>query len=144
MENQKTNIPKWFWVVAVIALLWNLLGVVSFYMHVFISDETLQALPVAEQDLYNSYPLWTEIAFGIAVLGGILGAIGLVMKKKWSKSVFILSLLAILPQMTHNLFFTNAREVYGPGTEVMPIMVIVFGVFLVWFSSFGIKKGWLK
>jgi hypothetical protein len=28
------------------------------------------------------------------------------------------------------------------GTEVMPILVIVCGVFLLWFS--GIKKGWLE
>lgn len=144
MESQQTTIPKWFWIVAVLTLLWNLMGVVSFYIHVFISDESMQALPIAEQELYNSYPLWTKIAFAVAVLGGFIGSIGLLMKKKWTKSAFILSLIAIIPQMTHNLFFTNAREVYGPGTEIMPILVVVFGVFLVWFSSFGIKKGWLN
>jgi hypothetical protein len=41
-------------------------------------------------------------------------------------------------------FFTKAKEVYGAGTEVMPTLVIVCGVFLLWFSTFGIKKGWLK
>lgn len=144
MENQKISIPIWFWIIAVVALLWNLMGVMSFYMHVFITDEALQALPEAERNLYDSYPLWTEIAFGIAVLGGFLGSIALLMKKKWAKSAFLISLLAIIPQMTHNLFFTNVKEVYGPGTEIMPVMVIIFGVFLLWFSSFGIKKGWLK
>ena len=66
------------------------------------------------------------------------------MKKKWAKSAFIISLVALIPQMIHNLFFTKAREVYGPGIELMPIMIIVFGVFLLWFSAFGIKKDWLK
>lgn len=144
METQKTTIPKWFWAVAVFFLLWNLMGVGSFFQHTFITDEALQALPEAERNLYNSYPLWTIIAFAIAVFGGIIGSIGLLMKKKWAKPAFIVSLVAIIPQMTHNLFFTNAREVYGPGTEVMPVLIIVFGVFLVWFSAFGIKKGWLK
>jgi len=41
-------------------------------------------------------------------------------------------------------FFTKAREVYGPGTEIMPVLIVIFGVFLVWFSAFGIKKSWLK
>lgn len=144
METQNTIIPKWFWVVSVFFLLWNLMGVGSFIQHIFITDEVLQALPEAERNLYLSYPLWTIIAFAIAVFGGLVGSVGLVMKKKWAKLAFIASLVAIIPQMTHNLFFTNAREVYGPGTEVMPVLVIVIGVFLVWFAILGIKKGWLK
>jgi len=57
------------------------MGVGSFFQHTFITDEALQALPVAERDLYNSYPLWTKIAFAIAVFGGAIGSLGLVMKK---------------------------------------------------------------
>ena len=144
MENQKTTIPKWYWAVAVFFLIWNLMGVGSFFQHTFITDETLQALPIAERDLYNSYPLWTKIAFAIAVFGGAIGSVGLVIKKKWAKSAFIVSLIAIIPQMTQNLFFTEAREVYGPGTEIMPVLIIIIGVFLVWFSAFGTKKNWLK
>jgi hypothetical protein len=143
MENQETTIPKWYWAVAVFFLLWNLMGLGSFFQHTFITDEALAALPSAERDLYNSYPIWTTVVFAIAVFGGTIGSIGLVMKKKWAKTAFIASLVAIIPQMTHNLFFTRAREVYGPGTEIMPILVIVFGVLLVWFSAFSIKKNWL-
>lgn len=144
MENQKTAVPMWFWAVAAFALLWNLMGVSSFLMQVSMTDESLRALPLAEQELYNSYPLWTYIAFAIAVFGGMIGSVGLLMKKKWAKPAFIISLLAIIPQMIQNLSFTNAREVYGPGTEVMPILIIVFGLFLVWFSTLAINKGWLK
>jgi hypothetical protein len=144
MENQKTAAPMWFWAVAAFALLWNLMGVSSFLMQVSMTDEGLKALPLAEQELYNSYPLWTYIAFAIAVFGGMIGSVGLLMKKKWAKPAFIISLLAIIPQMIQNLFFTNAREVYGPGTEVMPILIIVFGLFLVWFSTLASNKSWLK
>ena len=143
MKNQATTLPKWYWALAVLFLLWNLMGVVSFFQHTFISEEALAALPAAEQNLYNSYPIWTTVAFAIAVFGGTIGSIGLMMKKKWAKTAFIASLVAIIPQMTHNLFFTKAREVYGPGTEIMPILVIFFGVLLVWFSAFSIKKNWL-
>lgn len=144
MENQKSTIQKWYWAVAVFFLIWNLMGVGSFFQNTFISDEALNALPVAERDLYNNYPLWTKIAFAIAVFGGTIGSVGLLMKKKWAKSAFIVSLIAIIPQMTHNLFFTITREVYGPGSEIMPLFIIIFGVFLVWFSALGIKKSWLK
>ncbi|WP_026977591.1 hypothetical protein [Flavobacterium tegetincola] len=144
MEN-KIKIPIWFWVTAVFFLLWNSMGVISFFAHTFISEEDLALLPIQERELYGDYPIWTTIVFAIAVFGGLLGAVGLLLKKKWSKTAFIISLLAIVPQMTHNLFFTKSVEVYGVGqAATMPIMVVVFGLFLVWFSSYGIKKNWLK
>jgi len=145
MENEKIKLPVWFWIVATISLIWNLLGVVSFYMHVFISKEALAALSVAERDLFNSYPLWTNIVFAIAVFFGFACSLGLVLKKKWSKMAFIISLIAIVPQMIHNVFVTKSIEVYGTAQAItMPILVVVFGILLVWFSSVAINKNWLK
>jgi len=144
MRNDTSKIPAYFWVLATFFLLWNIMGVASFLMHTFISDESLALLPVAEQELYNSYPMWTIVAFGIAVLGGFLGSIGLLRKRKWSKLLFIISLFGIVPQMIHNVFFTKTLEVYGPEAALMPMMVVVFGAFLVWFADLGIKKSWLR
>ena len=144
MELTKTSVPKWFWAISIFFLIWNLMGIGSFFQHTFITDEAMQAMPIAEQELYKSYPFWTTIVFAIAVFGGTIGSIGLLLKKKWSKTAFVFSLLAIIPQMIHSLFFTKARDVYGPGTEVMPTLIIIFGIFLVWFSGFGIKNNWLK
>lgn len=145
MENEKIKIPVWFWILAVFFLLWNVMGVVSFFAHTFISEEALAALPENERALYGEYPLWTTFVFAIAVFSGFIGSLGLILKKKWSKLAFIISLCAIIPQMIHNVFFTKSMEVYGPGpTAAMPIMVIVFGVFLIWYSNMAIKRNWLK
>jgi hypothetical protein len=145
MEHEKTKSPVWFLIVSIFFLLWNIMGLLSFLAHTFISDEAIAALPANEKALYGEYPLWTTIVFAIAVIAGLIGAIGLVMKKKWSKMAFIISLLAIIPQMTHNVFFTKSIDVYGTAQAVtMPALVVVFGIFLVWFSMFGIKKNWLQ
>ncbi len=145
MEKEKTKVPMWFWVLAIIFLLWNIMGLGSFFMHAFISTDALDAMLSAERALYESYPLWTMIVFAIAVFGGFLGSLGLVLRKKWSKLAFIISICAIIPQMIQNVFFTKSIEVYGLVQAVtMPILVVVFGVFLIWFSILGIKKQWLN
>jgi len=46
--------------------------------------------------------------------------------------------------MVYNLFLSGAMDVYGPGGMIMPIMVVVIGFFLVWYSHKAIAKGWLK
>lgn len=121
------------------------MGVFSFLAHTFISNEALAELSSNERELYSDYPLWTTIVFAIAVSFGMIGAIGLILRKKWSKVAFIISLFAIIPQMIHTIFYTKSIEVYGTVEAVtMPALVVVFGLFLVWFSMLGIKKHWLK
>ncbi len=148
MTVTNTSIQKptiWFWILSIVFLLWNIMGFMSFLMHTFITDEAIALLPANEQALYGEYPLWTSIVFAIAVGGGLLGAIGLVMRKKWSKTLFIISIAAVIPQMVHNVFFTSAIDVYGVVQAVtMPILVAVIGVFLVWYSAFADRKNWLK
>ncbi len=144
MENEKIKIPVWFWIFAIIILLWNIMGVFSFFAHTLITEEALSALPENERALYAEYPLWTNIFFAIAVFFGFFGSLGLVLKKKWSKMAFIISFIALLPQMVHNVFFTSSMEVYGVAEAVtMPVLVVLFGLFAIWFSDYSIKKGWI-
>jgi hypothetical protein len=47
-------------------------------------------------------------------------------------------------QMIHSFFISNSFEVYGPGGLAMPIMVLVFGAGLIWFSRKAETSGWLN
>ena len=141
----KVKIPAWFWVVAVVAVLWNLMGLMSFFMHVFMPEEAIAKLAENERDLYDQYPLWTNIVFAIATFGGFAASIGLILRKKWTKMLFIISLLAIIPQMIHNVFFTTSVDVYGIAQAVtMPALVVVLAIFFVWFTAFAEKKSLIK
>ena len=97
--------------------------------------EDLAALPLEEQGLYDNVPAWVTAAFALAVFGGALGCILLLLRKKLATFVFVISLASILVQMTYNIFISKAMEVYGPGSVIMPIMVIIIGAFLVWYSK---------
>ncbi len=143
MKNSK--IPSSYWVISIIALLWNIMGIFSFISHNFISDETLAELEPAEQNLYDQYPLWTIIVYFLAVWGGVMGSIGLMARRNWARHAFLVSLLAVVPQMMHVIFFTDSVEVYGTAQAVtMPILVMVFAVFFYWFSNYAYRKKWLS
>ncbi|MEO9571947.1 MAG: hypothetical protein ABJH82_07075 [Polaribacter sp.] len=126
---------KSFWVIGSIALIWNALGVMAYLEQAFMTDEMKAALPEDQQALYENTPIWVTTAFAIAVWGGLLACILLLMKKALAKNIFILSLIGIIVQMIYNFFISNAIDVYGPGKMIMPLLVIVFGVFLVWYSK---------
>lgn len=145
MNSQKIKAPAWYWILAIVLFLWNLMGVFSFFTHTFMSEEALAKLPENERALYDEYPMWVTIVFAVAVLMGFLGSFGLLLRKSWSRLAFTLSLVAIIPQMVHNVFYTSSIEVYGTMQAVtMPIIVVVLGFFSLWFARFALKKGWLR
>ncbi|CAM1365529.1 conserved membrane hypothetical protein [Tenacibaculum litoreum] len=140
-SNKPTTL---FWIIGVAALVWNGLGVMSYIGQAYMTDEVRAALPEAERALYENIPTWVTAAFAIAVFGGLIGSAFLLMRKKLARPMFLLSLIAIIVQMSYNLFMSRAAEVYGPGSVVMPIMVILIGVFLLMYSKKTIAKGWLS
>jgi hypothetical protein len=68
----------------------------------------------------------------------------LLLKKAWATPVLILSLIGIIVQMYHSLAIANSVEVYGPGSAVMPAIVVIVGVFLVWYARHASAKGWIS
>ncbi|MEP4890470.1 MAG: hypothetical protein ABJV04_10615 [Aliiglaciecola sp.] len=142
-KSQMNPAPKWFWIVASILLLWNLLGVMAFVQQVTMSPEHINLMPPEEQRLYLEQPFWVLLAFAFAVFGGTLGCLALLFKKSFARIIFWLSFIGVLVQMAHSFFISNALDVYGPGAAVMPIMILLVSAFLIWLSSKAIVKGWI-
>ncbi len=142
-ESSTTKLPTSFWVISAVALVWNCLGAVAYLMQVTMSAETLQAMPEAERAMYTDIPVWATAAFAIAVWGGVLGSVLLLLRKKAATTVFVVSLAGILVQMVH-AFFISANPITGASRMVMPLLVVAIGVYLFWFSSDAGKKGWLS
>lgn len=136
--------PVWFWVVSVIALVWNLMGVSAYLQQTMASGDLLSQMDKAISDLINQRPAWATAAFAIAVWGGALGSLLLLLKKKAAHIVLLLSLAGIIVQMIYNYFMAKSISDYGPGDHVMSIMILGFGIYLVFFAKKGIQKGWLS
>lgn len=133
-----------FWVVSVVALLWNLLGLLAFVAQVTMSDESISALPEDQQEIYRNLPSWIYIFFGIAVFGGVLGSILLLARTKLAIPVLALSLLGVVVQYGHMFFMTNTPSVMGAAAMVLPVLVVIVSIALVPFAMNCKKQGLLR
>ena len=104
----------------------------------------MEAMDQAQREVFEGIPAWATAAFAIAVFSGTLASIGLLVRKKWARPLFIVSLVAVIIQFAHWLFISNAVEAFGPSTYGMPIVVVLIGIYLIFFAKKGIEKGWLK
>ena len=134
----------WFWIIGALTLIWNIMGIMAYIAQVTMSPEALQSLPENERALREAMPAWSTGAFAIAVWGGTLGCVLLLLRKKMATPVLIISFVGVLVQMCHSIFMSKSIEVYGPGGMIMPVMVLMIGGYLIWFSRKSTANGWIN
>ena len=144
-NRASTTVPKWFWIVSVVLLLWNLMGLAVFgiMMSMIGNAEAMTAanLNDEQQALINATPSWVNIAFAVAVIFGVLGCIALLLRRKFAITLFVISLLGVLAQNTYVFFMSNSVELMGVG--LAPIVILI-AILLIPFSMFCAGKGWLR
>ncbi|MFC7357236.1 hypothetical protein ACFQO1_06030 [Jejudonia soesokkakensis] len=141
-----TNKPgSGFWIIAVIALLWNLIGIFFWASENFLmTDEIKATLPAEQVEMMNNAPSWGIWVYAIAVFGGTLASVLLLMRKKLAVPLFLISLIAILIQMGYWIFGMDSVGVLGPQSLIMPLIVITIAIFLYFYSKGAAKNGWLS
>jgi len=135
--------PMSFRVVAVVALLWNLFGLFSFYLHFTAGPEVVATWPEAQQQIAAATPRWIFVPFAIATIGGVLGSLGLLLGKRWAAPVLLLSLLGILIQFGSIYAITPTWALTGIGGAMLPLCIGLFGLFLWWYARKAAARGWL-
>ena len=72
-----------------------------------------------------------------------LGALGLVLRRRWARPVLIVSLVAVVLQFGSWLALTDAVAVIGPTVFVMPLIIVIVAILLVWLAGRAAARGWV-
>ena len=143
--NVKSKPPVWFWIVSIIALLWNLMGVQQYLMEAYEKAEVMATYSEAQRAIFETQPTWLTAAFALGVFLGTLGCLSLLLRKKWAGPLFMISLLAVVARTFYYFFMTNATEVFDLVTgTILPIAVIVIAGLLLIFSKIATDKNWIS
>lgn len=143
--NSENRVPVWYWVVAVLALLWEAMGCFAYLRDVSMTAADIAALPDGQRQLYAAMPAWQAAVYAVAVWVGLSGAVMLLMRRAWARPLFIVSLIACLVQFGYTFIVLKAADVVGPAQAYpLPAAIIVIAILLVWFSAMALKRGWLR
>ena len=138
MTNSTTKPPIWFWIVSIVGLVWNGMGV-NQYLGKAYQTESWKAQYTAEDlAMMADLPAWITAAFAIAVFAGAIGCLALLLRKKWAHGLLVLSLLAVIVQMGYMIAQGMVKNMG------MTIAIIVVALLLVWLSKKSKSKGWIS
>ena len=146
MPDELNNKPPMsFWVIAAMLLLWNVIGLMFYYMQVTMTPEVMaENLTEAQQAWMNGEPTWATAAYATAVTAGVVGAGLLLMRKGLALLLFVLSFVAVLVQDFNAFKLSDWRGVWGTSALYLPTVVIVICLFEIWYSRSAKAKGWLS
>lgn len=135
--NSTQKPPIWFWIVAIIGLIWNGMGVNAYLQQAY-NTESFRNMYTQEQlEIAANTPSWVTAAFAIAVFTGLLGFVFILLRKKIGYSLLLLSLLAVIVQMSYILMNGYASDIG------MTVMIIAFAILFVILGRLFKTKGWI-
>ena len=134
--KQKTEsaVPLWYWLIAAVALLWNLLGCAFLGTELFAQEAMMESMTEDQKEWARSIPAWIYFVYGLAVSTGVAGSIGLFMRKSWTIPMFAICLVAVIVQMVYSMIIGGGIQVMGPSGLIMPALVIGFAAVFLWAS----------
>lgn len=136
--NEKTagGVHWSFWAIGAFALIWNLMGVMNFFMQM--NAEMVAAMPEMYRTVIENRATWVTAAFGLAVFGGTLGCLLLLLKKSAATYLFIASLLGGIVQIIPTIGIGTIESTIGTGVFVL------VAAFLIWYAKQADNKGWIS
>jgi len=127
-----------FWVIAAAGLIFNLMGCVNYVSQM--NAENVAAMPDVYRAIVESRPAWGTGAFAIAVFGGSLGCVLLLLRKSVAVYVLIAALVAaVVAQIP---FLTMAA--YPTAAWIGWSSQVLVGAFLIGYSLHIKTKGWIR
>ena len=130
--SRAATVPKHLWIIGVLTLLWNLMGAYDYLMTQTRNAAYLAKFDQAQLDYYFGFPVWVEAFWALAVWGGVLGSILLLLRKRLAVPVFLVSLVSMVVTAVHNFGFYDAMEMMGTSGFLftVAIFLVALGLWL--------------
>ncbi len=105
--------PRHLWVVGVISLLWNAVGAMDYVMTQTQNEAYMSNFTPEQLEFFYGFPTWVVAAWAIAVWGGVIGSVLLLMRKRFAVQTFLVSLTAMVITTIHNYVLSDGLEIIG-------------------------------
>jgi hypothetical protein len=138
MTNALVKIPWHLWLVGVIAVLFNFIGVFDYVMSMAQGAKYQASAGMTPEQIahYQGMPGWMTVVWAVGVFGAFVASILLLLRRKLALPVFVLSLAAFLVSIVYTYVLTNGGAVMGPQMAIASAVIAALLVFFIWYSRF--------
>jgi hypothetical protein len=132
-DAARSRAPWHLWVVGGLTLLWNGFGAFDYLMTQTQNEGYMSQFTPAQLEFFYGFPAWLVAFWALAVWGGVLGSLLLLLRSRWAVEVFLVSLLSMVVTTIHNYFIADGLAVMGGAGPLVfssVIFLVALGLFL--------------
>jgi hypothetical protein len=141
MEETKAKAPWHLWVIGILAVLWNSSGA---YTIVMAQQGMLAGVSAGEAAYYAAQLPWFVAVTDVALLGGILGGLALLLRSRMAVVLFAISLVAIVATNGYDLAMGTSRMFTNTTTVMVTCLIWVLAIVQFLYAMAMKKHGVLR
>ncbi len=124
-----------------VTLLWNVVGAYDYLMTQTQNEAYMGQFTPEQLEFFYAFPTWVVAFWALAVWGGVLGSILLLMKKSLAVPVFMVSLSSMVITTFQNYVLSDASEVIGAAGIAFSAVIFLIAVALVLYARAMRERG---
>lgn len=126
-------------VIGALAVLWNGFGAFDYLMTETRNEAYMSQFTAEQLDYFYGFPAWVVAFWALAVWGGLLGAVLLLLGKRLAVPVLLVSFGSMVVTFIHNFLLSEGMEVMGTGGAAFS--VVIFAVALgLWLYARAMRR----
>ena len=129
--NEVTKAPWHLWVVGVVTLLWNAVGIFSYMMTHLGKLEDLGMTP-EQIAFFDSFPAWSNALWAMGVWGAFVGSILILLRSRWAVTSIVISVVGLVGTTIFQNFMIEVPEELQSLPLNIPIWVTT--LFMLWYA----------
>ncbi len=132
-ERQKA--PWHLWVVGIVALLWSAMGALDYVMTQTENEAYMSNFTPEQLEFFYGIPAWAVAFWAIAVWGGVLGSILLLIRTRHAVGVYLASFISMVIVSIENYVIRDGMAVIGdPFSLTFTAVIFLVALALVVYS----------
>ncbi len=138
--------PWHLWVVGIIALLFNSIGVFDFVMSMAQGPKYMTSAGMTPDQIahYHQMPAWMTAVWAIGVFGAFTASILLLLRRRAAFAVFVVSLAAFVVSLLYTYVLTNGGAIMGRQMAITSAVILLLLVLFSWYAHAMGKRGVLR
>ena len=146
MTDMTTKTPWHLWLVGVIAVLFNAIGVFDYVMSMAQGASYMASAGMTPAQIahYQEMPNWMVAVWTIGVWGAMLGSVLILLRNKRAFPVFAVSLAAFVVSLIYTYVLTDGGKIMGGQMAIASVVITVLLLFFMWYSWLMTKRSVLR
>ncbi len=133
--------PKHLWIIGIVALLWNLMGILDYLMTQTKNADYMAKFTQEQLDFFYGLPMWFEAFWALAVWGSLAASVLLLLRNRFAVPVYAGAFVSMVITSVYSYGFANGIDLMGVGGFLFSLAIFAISLALWLYSKAMAARG---